>query len=69
MLISSLEPRVLPVLTAIPRPVVLASGDGRVIASNSPYWAPGMSIALGDRTGGKDASPRSWVLGDVDAAD
>jgi len=69
VLISSLEPRVLPVLTAIPRPVVLASGDGRVIASNSPYWAPGMSIALGDRTGGKDASPRSWVLVDVDAPD
>jgi len=74
VLISSLEPRVLPVLTAIPRPVVLASGDGRVIASNSPYWAPGMSIALGDRprtgpsrTGGTDSSPRSWVLVDVDA--
>jgi hypothetical protein len=28
-----------------------------------------MSIALGDRTGGKDASPRSWVLVDVDAPD
>jgi hypothetical protein len=74
VLISSLEPRVLPVLTAIPRPVVLASGDGRVIASNSPHWAPGMSIALGDRprtgaarTGGTDSSPRSWVLLDVDA--
>jgi hypothetical protein len=73
VLISSLEPRVLPVLTAIPRPVVLASGDGRVIASNSPYWAPGMSIPLGDRpragtarAGGTDSSPRSWVLLDVD---
>ena len=77
VLIASLEPRVLPVLTAIPHPVVLASGDGRVIASNSPYWAPGMSISLGDRprtgtTGNgvrnarPDSSPRSWVLVDVD---
>jgi hypothetical protein len=78
VLISSLEQRVLPVLTAIPHPVVLASGDGRVIASNSPYWAPGMSIALADRPrtapvgngarrGSSDSSPRSWVLVDVDA--
>jgi hypothetical protein len=62
VLISSLEQRVLPVLTAIPHPVVLASGDGRVIASNSPHWAPGMSIAVADKPRTSDSSPRSWVL-------
>ena len=78
MLISSLEHAGLPVLTAIPHPVVLANGDGRVIASNSPHWAPGMSIALADRprtapvgngtrTASSGSSPRSWVLVDVDA--
>lgn len=82
VLISSLEQRVLPVLTAIPHPVVLASRDGRVIASNSPRWAPGLSISFDDQpppaprasaTGngagvaGRDSSLRSWVLVDVDA--
>jgi Methyl-accepting chemotaxis protein-like, first PDC sensor domain len=80
VLISSLEQRVLPVLTAIPRPVLLASGDGRVIASSSPRWAPGMSVVLeqsstvdavsvgaGASAAGGDSSPRSWVLVDLDA--
>ena len=71
VLISSLEPRVLPVLMAMPNPVVLASGDGRVIASNSPRWAPGLSITLShpraDEPATADSSPRSWVLVDVDA--
>jgi hypothetical protein len=72
VLISSLEQRVLPVLTAIPRPVVLANGDGRVIASNSPHWAPGLSIsfdspALPTTEGARgDSSLRSWVLVDID---
>ncbi len=78
VLISSLEQRVLPVLTAIPHPVVLASAEGRVIASNSPRWAPGLSIAFDDQpsstpdfsptdNGARDSSLRSWVLVDVDA--
>lgn len=71
VLISSLEDRVLPVLMAMPHPVVLASGEGRVIASNSPRWAPGLSVTFSARRSGQpataDSSLRSWVLVDVDA--
>jgi hypothetical protein len=76
VLISSLEQRVLPVLTAMPHPVVLANGDRRVIASNSPNWAPGMSIPFDRPTTSPKAPPgnggssvRSWVLVDVEASE
>ena len=79
VLVSSVERRVLPALMSIAHPVVLANVDGRVIASNSPHWTPGLRIAI---YGGKPAvglgpdldgdlatSPlRSWVLIDVDAS-
>lgn len=75
--VASLERRVLPVLMAIPHPVILANGDGRVIAANSPRWAPGQRIALGGPSGTATAprppadeptaSPlRSWVLVEFD---
>jgi hypothetical protein len=76
VLISSLEQRVLPVLTAMPHPVVLANGDHRVIASNSPLWAPGMSIPFDQPStspksprGNGGSSVRSWVLVDVESPD
>jgi hypothetical protein len=67
VLLASLEERVLPVLTSLSRPVVLANGDGRVIASNSPHWAPGLSIAVEPPSpaGHPDSPLRSWVLVDV----
>jgi hypothetical protein len=68
VLVSSLETRVLPALTGFDQPVVLANADGRVIASNSPRWAPGMRVAVDGATASPDpGSPlRSWVLVDVD---
>ena len=77
VLVSSVERRVLPALMSVAHPVVLANVDGRVIASNSPHWTPGLRVAV---NGGKPAvsvgpgldsdpatSPlRSWVLVDVD---
>jgi hypothetical protein len=68
VLVSSLETRVLPALTGIGHPAVLANADGRVIASNSPHWAPGMRVPVDGVTTSPDpASPlRSWVLVEVD---
>jgi hypothetical protein len=76
ILVSSVERRVLPALMSLAHPVALANVDGRVIASNSPHWTPGLRIAV---DGGNPAvsagldldedvtSPlRSWVLVDVD---
>jgi hypothetical protein len=77
VLVSSVERRVLPALMSMAHPVVLANMDGRVISSNSPYWTPGLRVAV---SGGKRAvavgadldtdlatSPlRSWVLVNVD---
>jgi hypothetical protein len=76
VLVSSLERQVLPALMAVGHPVVLASADGRVIASNSPRWAPGLRAAVDrgvpavasdpDRAPVGPSSPlRSWVLVDV----
>jgi hypothetical protein len=67
VLVSSLESRVLPALTGFDGPVVLANADGRVIASNSPRWAPGMRVAVdGTAVSPDPASPlHSWVLVDV----
>jgi hypothetical protein len=78
VLVSSVERRVLPALMSIAHPVVLANMDGRVIASNSPHWTPGLRVAV---HGGNPAalpgpdldsdgvtSPvRSWVLVNVDS--
>jgi hypothetical protein len=79
VLVSSVERRVLPALMSITHPVVLANVDGRVIASNSPHWTPGLRVAVNgskpavlpgpdlDRDGAP--SPlRSWVLVDVDSS-
>jgi hypothetical protein len=71
VLVSSLERQVLPVLASIGRPVALASADRRVIASNSPHWAPGLRVTGGDAQAappGRDlAHPlRSWLLVDLD---
>jgi hypothetical protein len=70
VLVASLETRVLPALTELDHPVVLANADGRVIASNSPRWAPGMRVAVDGNAASPDAgSPlRSWVLVEVDSA-
>jgi hypothetical protein len=70
VLVSSLETRVLPALTDFDQPVVLANADGRVIASNSPRWAPGMRVAVDGTAASPDpGSPlRSWVLVEVDRA-
>jgi hypothetical protein len=78
ILVSSVERRVLPALMSIAHPVVLANVDGRVIASNSPHWTPGLRIAVNDGnpaiSAGVDlddgaTSPlRSWVLVDVDSS-
>jgi hypothetical protein len=65
VLLSSLEHRVLPVLARLPDPVVLANADGRVIASNSAYWAPGVRSPAAPATGlaPDPRSPlRSWIL-------
>jgi hypothetical protein len=73
ILLSSLERQVLPALMSVPRPVVLASADGRVIGSNSPHWAPGLRVGVEPGVPalprGQDSVPssplRSWVLVDV----
>src|SRR5215813_12507135 len=71
VLVSSIERRVLPALMSITHPVVLANVDGRVIASNSPQWTPGLRVPINGRTSavapGHDGdgvmSPlRAWVL-------
>jgi len=76
VLVASLERQVLPMLASLPRPVVLAGADGRVIASNSPHWAPGQRLSLGadarvtrlgrDLPASGSPSPlRSWMLVEV----
>ncbi len=66
VLVASVERRVLPALTALPRPVVLASADGRVIASNSPQWTPGLRVDLAAAPAPPSGSPLgSWTLIDV----
>ncbi len=76
VLVSSVERRVLPALMSIAHPVVLANMDGRVIASNSPHWTPGLRVAVNggnpavapepDLDGDAVSSPlRSWMLVDV----
>jgi hypothetical protein len=73
VLVSSLERQVLPALTAVAHPVVLASADGRVVASNSPHWAPGLRVAVDHGVPALRPDPdhaaasplRSWVLVDV----
>jgi hypothetical protein len=79
ILVSSVERRVLPALMSIAHPVVLANVDGRVIASNSPHWTPGLRIAVNggnpaitagpDLDDGATSPLRSWVLVDVDSSD
>jgi hypothetical protein len=68
VLVSSLEARVLPALKGFDRPVALANADGRVIASTSPYWAPGMRVPVGGASASPDpeSALRSWVVVDVD---
>jgi hypothetical protein len=79
VLVSSVERRVLPALMSIAHPVVLANMDGRVIASNSPHWTPGLRVSVNGgnpavaREPDLDSDPassplRSWVLVDVDAS-
>ncbi len=79
VLVSSVERRVLPALMSIAHPVVLANMDGRVIASNSPHWTPGLRVAVRggnpavapdpDLAGDGATSPlRSWILVDVDSS-
>jgi hypothetical protein len=66
VLASSVERRVLPALTAIARPVVLASAEGRVIASNSPHWTPGLRIGVPEPSTRLPGSPMdSWTLVEV----
>jgi hypothetical protein len=72
VLVSSLERHVLPVLAGFDGTVALANADGRVIASNSPQWAPGSRVstdapARGGRRG-YHASIESWTLVDVSPA-
>jgi hypothetical protein len=57
ILVASLERRVLPVLAALDRPLVLASGDGRVIASGVPEVVPGTRVGVPAHARGG-----SWVL-------
>jgi hypothetical protein len=79
VLVSSVERRVLPALMSIAHPVVLANMDGRVIASNSPHWTPGLRVGVNagnpavapepDLDGDGVTSPlRSWMLVDVDSS-
>jgi hypothetical protein len=66
VLVSSVERRVLPALTAVPRPVALANADGRVIASNSPQWTPGLRLPAPPAPPRPAGSPlASWALVDV----
>jgi hypothetical protein len=71
VLATSLERRVIPALTGISRPVALVSADGRVIASNSPRWPPGLRVPahskpLGPPPRRGQTSPfRSWRLTEV----
>jgi DNA-binding FadR family transcriptional regulator len=68
IMVANLERQALPILTALERPVALTSGEGRVIASNSPHLMPGQRIdvrELAART--KPQSPmRSWLLVEVE---
>ena len=47
VLVSSLERQVLPALLAAGRPSALTSADGRIIASTSPRWPPGLRVPAG----------------------
>jgi hypothetical protein len=67
VLASSVERRVIPALTAIPRPVVLANTDGRVIASNSPQWTPGLRVTVPDKPVRSAHGPMgTWMLIDIE---
>jgi hypothetical protein len=46
VLVSSLERRVMPALRRLTRPVLLLNASGRVVASASPHFAPGMRVPL-----------------------
>jgi hypothetical protein len=68
VLVSNLEPRVLPALAALGRPCALTSADGRVIASTSERLVPGERVALDEhaaRAASSHSPVRSWLLVDV----
>lgn len=74
VMVASLERRVVPALRGLDDVVVLANRDGRVIASNSAAWAPGLLVpANAPRESAarahRRASPlRSWSIVDVERA-
>ncbi|MGH3273334.1 MAG: GntR family transcriptional regulator [Streptosporangiaceae bacterium] len=47
VLVSRLETRILPSLCRLAQPTALVNAQGRVVASSSPYFAPGQQIAGG----------------------
>jgi len=70
VLVASIEPLVVPVLTELDRPAALVSRRGRVIASNVGYVLPGQRVDVGE-----DAIPAttsgllSWFVVDLDSDD
>ncbi len=66
VLVSTVERRVMPALTALPSPVVLSNADGRVIASNSPLWTPGLRVPPPAPRGDASSPLASWTLVAVD---
>jgi hypothetical protein len=72
VLVSNLERHVLPVLSGFDRAVALTNADGRVIASNSPTFAPGHRVsadapeALDGRRRPHHPSIESWMLVDIE---
>lgn len=74
ILAATLEERVLPALLTVGRPVALTSAHGRVIASNSPHFAPGLRVELAQHASAPAVTsdrPRSTAgaTADADAAD
>ncbi|MBO3752379.1 PDC sensor domain-containing protein [Streptosporangiaceae bacterium NEAU-GS5] len=65
VLAASVEQRVLGTLAAFDHPVILASADGRVIASNSPRWTPGLRIPPPSEPA-EQAPLVSWTLVDAE---
>jgi hypothetical protein len=44
ILVSSIERRLLPGMLRADRPLVVATGAGRVVASTDPVWSPGLLL-------------------------
>jgi hypothetical protein len=77
ILASEVEQMVLPGLAGLPRVAALASGNGRVISSNTTHLMPGMIIERASAEGGLEPvlgpgdvpadAPLPWVLLEADA--